>query len=60
VPLHASAMADAMVDLLSDQDLRGRMGDRAAIRAQERFTVDRLVADHESLYTRLVEGRSAG
>lgn len=60
VPLHAAAMADAMVDLLSDQDLRGRMGDRAAIRAQERFTVDRLVADHESLYTRLVEGRSAG
>ena len=60
VPLHASAMADAMADLLSDQDLRGHMGDQAAIRAQEQFTVERLVADHESLYARLVEGRSAG
>ena len=60
VPLHASAMADAMADLLSDQDLRGQMGEQAAIRARERFTVERLVADHESLYARLVEGRSAG
>ena len=60
VPLRASAMADAMADLLSDQDLRGHMGDQAAIRAQEQFTVERLVADHESLYARLVEGRSAG
>ena len=53
-------MADAMADLLSDQDLRGQMGEQAAIRARERFTVERLVADHESLYARLVEGRSAG
>ena len=55
VPLHAPAMADAMADLLSDQDLRGQMGDQAAVRARERFTVERLVADHESLYARLLE-----
>ncbi len=54
VSTDALALADAMAQLLEDEDHRGRMGDLAAVRAAEMFGVQRLVADHEHLYGRLL------
>lgn len=50
----ATAVANAVADLLNDRSLRERMGDAARRRAQDRFSTDRLVADHESLYRNLM------
>ena len=49
----AAAVADGLVRLL-DNDLRHRMGAAARARAETEFCTQRLIADHEALYERLL------
>ncbi|MBI2827677.1 MAG: glycosyltransferase [Acidobacteria bacterium] len=47
------AMAERLVVLLRDPDLRTRMGEAALQRARERFTVERMVEETAAVYERL-------
>jgi glycosyltransferase involved in cell wall biosynthesis len=49
----ASAVADGLLRLLDD-DLMDRMGTAARARAESEFGTQRLIADHEALYERLL------
>ena len=49
----ASAVADGLIRLL-DGDLRDKMGTAARARAETEFCTQRLVADHEAMYERLL------
>jgi glycosyltransferase involved in cell wall biosynthesis len=52
-PRDHAAMAERVIILLKDAELRARMGDAALERARERFTVDRLVEATLATYARL-------
>ncbi|MDG2428092.1 MAG: glycosyltransferase [Acidimicrobiales bacterium] len=54
VSADAAALAKAMTALFTDEDARYQMGEQAAVRAKKYFGVERLVADHERLYERLL------
>ena len=54
VAARATAVAGAGVELLNDRPLRSRMGEAASMRARDRFSTERLVVDHESLYRNLM------
>lgn len=60
VAVTAGSVADALVEILSDDDLRLRMGEAAREHGEQVFGVGRLVGDHEVLYRRLISGRPAG
>lgn len=62
VPPHdEAAMADRIVELLSDADLRRKMGEAALERARQLFTVERMVEGTLAVYERLAgRGRAAG
>ncbi|HAD74836.1 MAG TPA: hypothetical protein DCG16_03570 [Gemmatimonadetes bacterium] len=49
------AIAEALIDLLSDPGRRLDMGCAAELRARQRFSSERLVADHAALYRRLAD-----
>jgi L-malate glycosyltransferase len=54
VPVRDSqALAEAMVRMLKDADLRQRMGDAGLARVTERFTVERMVSETADVYTRV-------
>ena len=55
-PRDHTAMAAAIVRMLSDADLRRRTGDAGLARVRERFTVERMVAGTAAVYER-VAGR---
>ena len=55
VPTDPKAIAEALVDLLSDPGRRLDMGRAAKLRARQRFSSERLVADHAALYRRLAD-----
>ena len=55
-PRNHAAMADAIVRLLTDEGLRGRMGEAGLARVRERFTVERMVSETAAVYAR-VAGR---
>ena len=55
-PRDAKALADAIVRALKDQTLRRQMGEAGFARVNERFTVERMVAETASVYAR-VAGR---
>jgi glycosyltransferase involved in cell wall biosynthesis len=55
-PRNHSAMAGAIVRLLTDQGLRARMGEAGLARVRERFTVERMVSETAAVYAR-VAGR---
>lgn len=55
VPTDAAAVADALMLLLADADLRATMGVAAAKHAQAAFGTNRLVDDHARLYRRLMQ-----
>ena len=55
-PRDHKAMARAIVQLLRDEPLRARMGEAGRARVDERFTVDRMVAETAAAYGR-VAGR---
>ncbi|AUH42462.1 glycosyltransferase family 4 protein [Streptomyces sp. CMB-StM0423] len=50
----ANAVADALLELIQDDDLRRRMG-AAALIASERFAPSRIAARHEAIFTELTE-----
>jgi glycosyltransferase involved in cell wall biosynthesis len=49
------ALADAIVRALKDADLRQRMGDAGFARVNERFTVERMVAETAGVYARVAD-----
>ena len=53
------ALAEKIVRLLKDEDLRRRMGEAGLARARRLFTVERMVEETAAAYERLV-GRSRG
>ena len=55
VPTDPEAIAEALIDLLSDPGRRLDMGCAAELRARQRFSSERLVADHVALYRRLAD-----
>jgi glycosyltransferase involved in cell wall biosynthesis len=60
-PRDHAAMAQAIVRLLKDAALRQRLGEAGFARVQERFTVERMVAETAALYARAVgRGHAAG
>ena len=59
-PGRADALAAAIGRLLSDADLRQRMGEAGRARARERFALDRMVEDTEALYYEMLEARGRG
>lgn len=52
-PRDAQALAAAMLRLIQDAGLRGRMADAGYSRVRDRFTVDRMVAATTTVYRRL-------
>jgi len=58
-PRDHHAMAEKLVLLLKDPDLRARMGEAALKRARERFTVERMVEGTAAVYARLTGGSYA-
>ena len=52
-PRDHAAMAEQLVVLLKDPQLRARMGEAALARARERFTVERMVEETAAVYERL-------
>ncbi|RPJ78609.1 MAG: glycosyltransferase family 1 protein, partial [Acidobacteria bacterium] len=57
-PRDAGALADAILSLLRDDNLRRRMGDAGLARVRERFTVRRMVAETVAVYERLLASGS--
>lgn len=56
----AGSVADALVELLSDEDLRSSMGEAAQEHSGKAYGVGRLIRDHEALYHRLLSERPRG
>lgn len=54
----AKALSEAIISLLSDGDMRRRMGDAGRKIAQERFSSEKMVSDIEVLYRRLLERKA--
>jgi glycosyltransferase involved in cell wall biosynthesis len=50
------ALVDALERLATDQALRIKYSRMAIERAHERFSADRMIADYETVYNRLLEG----
>ena len=55
-PRNAAAFASAVAELLSDPEKRKAMGEAGRHRATERFSLDRMVGEVESLYETLAGG----
>jgi glycosyltransferase involved in cell wall biosynthesis len=53
----AAAFASAIAELLADPEKRKAMGEAGRHRAAERFSLDRMVGEMESLYDSLAGGR---
>jgi glycosyltransferase involved in cell wall biosynthesis len=53
-----SGLAAACAALLDDRDLAARMATAGRTHVLSRYTVERLVQDHDRLYHRLLERRS--
>lgn len=60
VEAKAGSVANALVEILRDEDLRSSMGEAAKKHSERAFGVDRLVSDHEALYLRLLNERPRG
>jgi glycosyltransferase involved in cell wall biosynthesis len=56
-PRDARALADAILRALRDADLRRRLGDAGFARVNERFTVERMVAQTAAAYEQIVAQR---
>ena len=56
-PRDHAAMAERLVVLLKNPQLRSRMAEAALGRARERFTVERMVEDIAAVYERLIAAR---
>jgi len=60
VEAKVGSVANALVEILRDKDLRSSMGEAAKKHSERAFGVDRLVSDHEALYLRLLNERPRG
>jgi glycosyltransferase involved in cell wall biosynthesis len=49
-PGHAQAVADAVMQLLEDEELRAKMGDRGRALVQKEFSVERVVEKTVEVY----------
>jgi glycosyltransferase involved in cell wall biosynthesis len=58
-PADPSALADAIDRLLSDADLRGRLGERGRAIVEAEFTVDAMVQGNLRVYEQLLARRDA-
>ncbi len=56
-PRDQQALADAVVRALNDADLRRRMGEAGFARVNERFTVERMVAETAAAYESVVKSQ---
>jgi glycosyltransferase involved in cell wall biosynthesis len=56
-PGDVDAMADRLARLAADADLRRRMGEAGAASVRERYAVERLLADMDALYRRLLAAK---
>jgi glycosyltransferase involved in cell wall biosynthesis len=54
-PRDPQALAQAILRLVKDPDLRQRMGKAAQERALERFDIARTAREYEALYLKLLE-----
>jgi glycosyltransferase involved in cell wall biosynthesis len=52
-PRDSHQLAEAILELIANGPLRGRMADAGYARVRERFTVDRMVAETAQVYSRL-------
>src|SRR5262249_18173295 len=59
-PRNHEAMADAIVTLLRDESLRGRMGAAGAARVRDRFSAERMVQETVSVYQRVAAHAHVG
>lgn len=55
-----AALAKAMVTLLENEPLRGRMGEAGRARVEERFSIERMIADTLDAYERVLATAPAG
>jgi len=55
-PESAAALADALIALLGDPERRRAMGEAGRARIAERFSIDRIAAEHLALLHRLATG----
>ena len=56
-PTDHEALARAIIDLAADPDRRMVLGRQGRKRVEERFTLTRMISQHEELYERLAAGR---
>ncbi len=59
-PDDAPAMAARIIELLRDDSLRERMGKAGWARVKERYTIDRMIRETESLFDRLLAEAERG
>ena len=57
-PHDEAALAKAIVTLLEDEPMRERMGEAGRARVEERFSVERMIADTLDAYERVTENSS--
>jgi L-malate glycosyltransferase len=53
----AQGLARAIASVLADEGERRRMGERARLRASEHFSLERMVAETEALYTEVLDAK---
>ncbi len=54
------ALGDALVELMRDPLVAERLGSRARLECERRFSLERMVADYEALYERLLKAGRYG
>src|SRR5262249_38655756 len=59
-PLDAAALCKALIAVHGDQERAASMGRAARTRAQERFSLQRMCAEHAQLYISLCAGATRG
>ncbi|MDD5680059.1 MAG: glycosyltransferase [Candidatus Omnitrophica bacterium] len=58
-PRNASVLADRIIQLLNNNDLRQQMGEKGRKRIESHFSVEKMVAQTETLYRKLTQPRIA-
>ena len=59
-PRDPQALADRILTLLKDENLRKRMGAAGRRRVEEKFTIEKMVSETESLYEELLDKKKGG
>jgi len=59
-PRDPEALADRILTLLKDENLRKRMGAAGRRRVEEKFTIEKMVSETESLYEELLVKKKGG